>query len=241
MPIFAKGNTRLYYEEHGAGDPLLLIAPGGMRSSVPLWANAPWDVIGHLAQRYRVIAMDQRNAGQSSGPVSGADGWDSFATDQLDLMDHLGIDSFATVGMCIGGPYCLGLAARAPERVRAVVLFQPIGLDDNREIFYELFDSWADNLRRSSHKDVSPESWASFRANLFDGPFLFNLSREQVAAIATPTLILRGDDPYHPDAISRSLAQALPNGALVEHWKEPEHQQQAQETILRFLRPEADS
>lgn len=235
MAVFESGDTRLYYEEHGSGEPLLLIAPGGMRSSVPLWANAPWDVIGHLAQRYRVIAMDQRNAGQSSGPVSATDGWDSFAADQLALLDHLGVDRFVTAGMCIGGPYCLGLAAHAPERVRAVVLFQPIGLDGNRDIFYELFDSWAAGLQATTHADVPAQSWASFRANLFDGPFLFNLDQQQVATIETSTLILRGDDPYHPDAISRALAELLPNGTLLEHWKAPEHHEDAQQAIFRFL------
>ena len=37
MPIFERGETKLYYEEQGAGFPILLIAPGGMRSSVSFW------------------------------------------------------------------------------------------------------------------------------------------------------------------------------------------------------------
>ena len=66
MPIFTRGDIKLYYEEQGKGFPLLLIAPGGMRSAVSFWDKTPWNPITQLAPHYRVIAMDQRNAGRSS-------------------------------------------------------------------------------------------------------------------------------------------------------------------------------
>jgi hypothetical protein len=49
--------------------------------------------------------MDLRNAngGGSSGPVEVDRPWDSYADDQLGLMDHLGIDKFMVLGFCIGG------------------------------------------------------------------------------------------------------------------------------------------
>ena len=65
MPVFKRDDIELYYEEHGQGFPILLIAPGGMRSAVPFWERTPWNPIQHLAPHYRVIAMDQRNAGRS--------------------------------------------------------------------------------------------------------------------------------------------------------------------------------
>src|SRR5262245_44409868 len=64
MPIFKRDDVELYYEEHGAGFPILLIAPGGMRSAVAFWERTPCNPIKQLAPHYRVIAMDQRNAGQ---------------------------------------------------------------------------------------------------------------------------------------------------------------------------------
>ena len=63
----ARPDADLHYEEHGAGFPILLIAPGGMRSVISAWEKAPWNPVEHLADRYRVIAMDQRNAGASVG------------------------------------------------------------------------------------------------------------------------------------------------------------------------------
>ena len=77
----------------------------------------------------RCITMDQRNAnsGESSGPIPVDDPWGAFADDQLGLMDHLGIREFFFMGYCIGGPFALKLIERAPERVVAAVLCQPVG------------------------------------------------------------------------------------------------------------------
>ncbi len=86
MPFFERDNVKLYYEEHGEGFPVLLIAPGGMRSAVPFWYNTPWNPIEQLSPHYRVIAMDQRNAGQSVGPISASDSWHTFTGDQLALL-----------------------------------------------------------------------------------------------------------------------------------------------------------
>ncbi|MGI9326123.1 MAG: alpha/beta fold hydrolase [Pseudomonadales bacterium] len=236
MPHLNLADARIYYEVHGSGFPLLLIAPGGMRSAIPLWSNSPWDPIAHLSEHFQVIAMDQRNAGQSTGAVAAEHGWHTYANDQLALMDHLGASHFHTAGMCIGGPYCMGLAARAPERVAAVVLFQPIGLDDNRALFHDMFDQWAQPLAEAQHNDVDAAAWRQFRSNLFDGPFLFNLSEADVATMTTPTLILQGDDPYHPKLTSTTLAKLLPNGELLESWKPEAQQAQAQSQVLEFLR-----
>ena len=72
MPIFQRDDIRIYYEQHGTGFPVLLIAPGGMCSSVSRWDKAPWNPIQQLSPTYHVIAMDQRNAGQSVAPIRAA-------------------------------------------------------------------------------------------------------------------------------------------------------------------------
>ena len=117
MPIFTRGDVKLYYEEHGKGFPLLLIAPGGMRSAVSFWDKVAWNPIAELADHYRVIAMDQRNAGNSTAPIRATDSWSVYTEDQLALMDHLGIDRFHVAGMCIGGSYRYGAhTSRAETR-----------------------------------------------------------------------------------------------------------------------------
>jgi len=234
MPYFEQGDVKIYFEEHGAGFPLLLIAPGGMLSAVSYWENTPWNPIEQLSGDYRVIAMDQRNAGASTAPISADDGWHVYASDQLALLDHLGVDKFHVAGMCIGGPYVMGLIERAPERVASAILFQPIGLDDNREAFYAMFDSWAEKLK-PQYPEVSEAAWTSFRENMYGGDFLFNVDRDFVASCRTPLLVLCGRDMYHPESTSREIAHLAPNALFIDQWKEGEHKQSAKQAVVEFL------
>jgi pimeloyl-ACP methyl ester carboxylesterase len=234
MPIFTRGDVHLYYEEHGKGFPLLLIAPGGMRSAVSFWEKTPWNPITQLSPHYRVIAMDQRNAGRSSAPVRATDSWSVYTEDQLALLDHLGVDRFHVAGMCIGGSYCMGLIQAAPQRVASAVLFQPIGLLDNRKAFLDMFDGWANELR-SAHPEADGAAWERFKQSMYSGEFIFNVSRDFVASCTTPLLVLLGNDQYHPEATSRDIAALARNATLVERWKEPEHQAAAKAAVERFL------
>ena len=220
MAIFRRGDIELHYELHGSGFPILLFAPGGMRSAASFWRGEEWDPIAALAPHFRVIAMDQRNAGRSTAPVSGDDGWHVYTADHLALLDHLEIEQTHLLGGCIGGPYCLGVIEQAPERVCAAVLQQSIGNDgNNRELFFAMFDQWAESVKERM-PDVSEQAWTSFRANMFDQPFLYNVSRDFVSGCQTPLLVLMGSDAYHPEAISREIAELAPNATLVEKWKD---------------------
>ena len=219
MGFYERDGARIHYTVTGdpEGPPLLLIAPGGMRSSIEAWASRPWSPLDRLTE-YRLIAMDQRNAGHSTAPVSAQDGWDTYTADQLGLLDHLGIDDFRVLGMCIGGPYSMGLIHAAPERVRGAVIFQPIGLDGNRKLFFDLFDTWASELA-PGHPEADAAAWAAYRQAMFGGDFMFNTSRSDAAACTTPILLFMGDDPYHPQSISRALAELAENVTFVEDWK----------------------
>ena len=185
MPIFERDDIQLYYEEHGAGFPILLIAPGGMRSAASFWERTPWNPIEQLAPHYRVIAMDQRNAGRSVAPICATDSWHVYTADQLALLDHLGVERFHVAGMCIGGPYIMGLIHAAPHRVTSAVVMQTIGLHNNRQAFFEMFDSWANELK-PMRSDVTADAWESFKQSMYSGEFLFNVSREFVSTCQTP-------------------------------------------------------
>jgi hypothetical protein len=128
----------------------------------------------------------------------------------------------------------MGLIQAAPHRVTSAVLFQPIGLLNNRQAFFEMFDGWADELK-SVHSDVSKDTWEAFKKSMYGGDFLFNVSREVVARCETPLLVLLGKDLYHPEETSREIVTLAPNATLIEHWKEPEHQPAAKKAVERFL------
>ena len=112
--------------------------------------------------------MDQRNTGTSFAPITAADGWPSYAADQLALMDHLGSERFAVVGMCIGGAFIMELIAEAPERVNAAVAMQPIGLAGNRAEFRAIFDEWRKGIA-DEHPEASDADWEGVWSNLFGG------------------------------------------------------------------------
>lgn len=219
MPVCEHNGSAIYYEEHGRGFPVLVFAPGGMRSAIEFWDRAPWHPLRELAGDFRLIALDQRNAGRSMGPVHASDGWHSYCADHLALLDHLRITRCHVLGGCIGSSFALRLIETAPERVGAAVLQNPIGLQDNRELFYALFDQWAEGLAaRAPHMDA--DGWRAFRERMYGGDFVFSVSRAFVRNCRTPMLILAGSDPYHPTAISRELAALAPEAELVEGWKE---------------------
>jgi pimeloyl-ACP methyl ester carboxylesterase len=228
------GDVTLQYDVHGAGFPILAIAPGGMKSVRERWSSAPFDPTARLADRYRVITMDQRNAGQSWAPVSSDDGWAKYTEDQIALLDHLGVDRFVVMGMCIGGPYALRLCLAAPERVTGAILLQPIGLEDNRDAFEDLFDQWATQIE-GDHPETLGNAWTSFKRNMFGGDFVFGATREDAAKCQTPALVMMGDDRYHPQSVSRELAEIMPNAELIERWKEAAHLEAAAKAIDDFL------
>ena len=226
----------IYYEVHGEGFPVLLIAPGGMRSAVSFWENTPWNPITDLQGDYQVIAMDQRNAGASRGPVAASHGWQTFTADQLALLDHLGVDRFHVAGMCIGGPYAFGLIEAAPERVASAILFQPIGREENRQAFYEMFDGWAVDLK-TTFPEMSDADWQSFRGNMYDGDKrLFNVDDDFVRSCRTPLLVLCGKDLYHPESTSRAIAELAPDVQFIEDWKEGPARDAARTEVQAFLK-----
>jgi pimeloyl-ACP methyl ester carboxylesterase len=235
MPIFKRADVELYYEEYGAGFPLLLIAPGGMRSQIDFWHRSPFDPTVELAANFRVIAMDQRNAGASRAPISAADGWHTFAADQLALLDHLEVARCHIMGGCIGSSYCLGLIKAAPQRMVAAVLQNPIGLGpDGIARFHNMFDDWAAELRHS-RPDADDAALTAFRNNMFSGDFVFSVSRDFVRSCLTPMLILAGSDPFHPTEVSLELARLAPNAELIMEWKTPDTVGAAVERVRAWL------
>ncbi|MGH3171083.1 MAG: alpha/beta fold hydrolase, partial [Trebonia sp.] len=221
MPYVDRGETKIWYEEQGTGFPLLTLAPGGMRSSIALWEHAAINPLSAYAGQFRMIAMDQRNAGQSSGPLELDDPWGAYAADQLAVLDHLGIDRFLVFGCCIGGPFILKLIEQAPERVIAAVLQQPVGIiARNRALFDDIWKEWGQQL--ASRRGAAAQSEIeAFGTAMWAGDFVASVSRDQVRSFRTPMLVLPGIDDYHPTETGREIASLTPAAELLEPWKDP--------------------
>jgi pimeloyl-ACP methyl ester carboxylesterase len=237
MPYLQRGDASIYYEERGSGFPTLLIAPGGMESTIAWWPRAAIDPLALYAGDFRLVAMDQRNAGRSTGPLAVDDPWGSYLDDQLALMRHLGHDRFHVVGCCIGCSFALGLIEREPERVASAVLQQPIGIvDGNRELFRNMWREWGGRVLER-RPDLTRETMEAFGARMWGGEFVLNVSRDMVRSCPAPLLVLPGIDAFHPGPIGHEIAELAPHAEVVEPWKDtPEHVEQASERVREFLR-----
>ncbi len=237
MPTLERDGATIYYEESGSGFPLLLLAPGGLNSARPFWHRMPLNPISAFSDEFRVIAMDQRNAGESSGPLDTSDPWGMYAADQLAVLDALGIEKALMAGCCIGCTFILKLAQVAPERVVAGVLMQPIGLDPNEPGYFgpRMWTPWGENLIENGAK-LDMATVEAFGHGLFDTDFVFAVSRDFVKTVQIPMLLLDGNDVAHPKITSDEVAALLPNVERVERWREPDVVAEATEKMRSFLR-----
>ena len=242
--FYEKGAVRIHFEEAGSGFPLLLIAGGGLNSTISnLTGNSPFNPIEEFKGEYRCIASDLRNAngGQSSGPLEIDRPWDAYTDDHLGLMDHLGIDKFMVLGFCIGGPFIWNLLRRAPDRIVAAVLAQPSGSrPEKRDHFYEgNMKTWGPELSKR-RPDITMEVVDKFLTKMYrtNPDFVFTVTRDFVRNCQTPVLILPDDVPAHPYAVAMEAAMLAPKAEVsMFPWKEPKERiPLAVRQIRSFLR-----
>jgi len=224
--FYEKGNVRIRYAEIGSGFPLLATPGGGLRSSMSQWPTAVINIVEEFKNDFRVITMDQRNAtnGESTGPVAVDNPWDAFADDQLGVMDHLGIRQFFFFGNCIGGPFGMKLMQRAPQRVVAAILSQPVGhRPEKADYMYESGKNWAKEFLER-RPDVSMATIEQYLHNLYrvQPDFVYSVSRDFAKSCQTPMLVLPDDIVAHPLQVSIDIASLAPNAEItVFPWKEP--------------------
>ncbi len=115
MPHTRVGSHTIYYDDHGSGQPLLLIP--GLSNSRLIW----WKQIGVFSKKYHLIQMDNRDAGDSSlgtGPYTIGD----MADDSAGLIRNLDLGAMNVIGWSMGGFISLELAVRNPELVNRLIL-----------------------------------------------------------------------------------------------------------------------
>ncbi len=242
MPYFENGRVRIQYEEAGSGFPLLVMPGGGLNSRISNWPTAVHNFFDTLKADFHVITMDQRNAnqGESTGPLDAADPWGAFATDQLGVLDHLGVREFMALGCCIGGPFVLKLIEMAPDRVVAGILCQPVGYrpEDPDVMYRSGRDVWAPEFmsRRPDVTSAQVEAYlgALYRTKL---DFVYSVSRDFVSNCRTPMLVMPDDVPAHPYRVCEDILALAPNAeATIYPWKNtPELKAKAVDHARTFL------
>jgi 3-oxoadipate enol-lactonase len=114
MPLADLGNVKIYYEEHGEGEPVFFLP--GYSSDISWWDG----VVAFLKPFYRAILLDYRGGGRSvnTKPFSIRD----LADDTVKVMDHLKIKKASFVGHSMGGTIAQDLAAFHPDRIHHLCL-----------------------------------------------------------------------------------------------------------------------
>src|SRR5918999_4111134 len=113
MPKVRVGDIEMFYVEAGRGDPLVLIM--GFSGDHLAWGFQ----LPAFAERYRVIAFDNRGAGQTDTPDHPYT-TRMMADDTVGLMDKLGVGHAHVLGASMGGMIAQELALHHPERVRSL-------------------------------------------------------------------------------------------------------------------------
>lgn len=236
MPTIRTGRIDLYYEEVGEGPPVLLIH--GLAGDHTAWRSQ----MGALKDRYRVVAFDNRGAGQST-QIDEAVSTQDLARDTIGLMETLGIQQAHVVGRSMGGAVAQIVALERPDMVRSLVLcasfarLDPLGrrvLTNMREVL-EWRGSWADHARHSVPNFVGSEfynreSEAIRRIEALIGgetrlpacyvqqnhACLEHDTLDRISQIECPTFIMAGsNDPICSPTAASWISERIPNERTV--------------------------
>ena len=157
-------------------------------------------------------------------------------------MDHLGIDKFMVMGFCIGGPFIWSLLKRAPNRIAAAVVAQPVGWRPemrDRNYAGAFWKGWPAQIT-AKRTDITTQTAEQFVIRMFETnpDFVFTVTREFVRACQNPVLVLPDEVPAHPYAVAMECAMLAPNAEVsMFPWKEPKERiPLAVRQIRSFLR-----
>jgi pimeloyl-ACP methyl ester carboxylesterase len=233
VPYAAVNGLDMYYEVHGDGPPLLLLH-GGANSIPDSWVPL-------FVPQFKVIAPEQMGHGRTADVVDRPFHYHDMAEDTVELMRRLAIGSAVIVGYSDGGIIGLDIAIHHPRRVASLVLTgansRIDGYTAEAQAWARTFDPAAEPVS-DTYARLSPDGpghWPAFQARLqrmwVSEPAF---TREELARIAVPTLLVIGDGdivtPEHAVEMFRTIPGArlcvVPNaGHGVMPW----------ETVLGFL------
>lgn len=240
MPQVRVNGVSLYYEEHGAGGPIVCLHGGG--SSAAMWADAAPE----LAARGRTILYDRRGSSRSECPEPYATNVPEQADDAAALIDALAASPAIVIGRSYGGAIAVDLALRYPNRVRALVLLEgdlpslsETAAREVAEITERILaaaevdmDTVAETLMREVLGDAGWEALPGEVKEILtaNGPALVaevrggfpDVTEEQLAAIDQPTLFVGArDSVFDYVETAEVVAAAIPSASV--EWVEGGH------------------
>jgi pimeloyl-ACP methyl ester carboxylesterase len=235
---------RIYYEEHGAGEPLFLLHGGGVGAG-------SWQAqVPAFAAHYRVLVPERR--GHLHTPdVPGPYTTQNMAAETAAVIEALAEPPVRVVGWSDGAYVAAYLAVTRPDLVARVVLigqaYARVGETTAVRKFIEQDTATIGEFFRADYEATSPDGPEHFPVmieklvTLWRNPI--DIPLDDFARVTAPTLILQGDDDGVRFDYSASLVRTLPNGQFAvvpgaSHAVPMEKPELVNRLILDFLRPE---
>jgi pimeloyl-ACP methyl ester carboxylesterase len=259
MPYVDNSGVKIYWEEQGVGDPLLLIM--GLGYTHDMW-NRTLPVV---SQRYRTISFDNRGVGRSGVPP-GPYPIPVMAADAAAVMDAAGVERAHVFGISMGGMIAQEFALQYPDRVRSLILGctshgGPEAVAAGAEVISTLMArgimSAEDGIRAMIPFIYDPstpreriEEDLEIRRRTFptaegyfaqvQGIMAFN-SRSRLSQLKVPTLVMHGEsDRLVPPENGRRIAHLIDGAKLVmipcaSHIFPTDQPEVSHQAILSFL------
>lgn len=215
------GGVRTYYEEHGEGEPLLLMHGG--TCTIETFSG----LTSELAKRYKVTLPERRGHGRTAdvdGPIS----YDLMAQDTIAFMEVLGIASAHMVGYSDGAVAGMLVAISRPDLVKKFVSisgnFDIDGLTEEARAFWQ--SATPETFQRHSvlsrlvemYKETTPDGPEHFSVVLEKLRRMWaeepKISPQDLRRIIAPTLVIVGDRDEITLEHTIELFRAIPNGQL---------------------------
>jgi pimeloyl-ACP methyl ester carboxylesterase len=188
---------KVYYEVYGEGKPIVLLH-GAFYTIEMNWA----ELIPELSKTRKVIAIELQGHGHSPFSDRKLD-LATLASDVAGVMDYLKIDSADVAGFSMGGSIAYQFAVKYPNRLRKLVIISSTYKTNGyllivNNAFKEFTPEFFDNTPlKTAYDAVAPDKtkWRAFLQQMFDlDKVPFNIGDSNIAKIATPVLIISGDN-----------------------------------------------
>ena len=258
MAFVQNQEARIYWDEQGAGEPVLLIMGLGYPSV--MWHRTR----PVLAKQYRTIALDNRGSGKSDVPP-GPYAMTLMAADAAAVLDAAGVETAHVFGLSMGGMIAQEFALQYPSRVRSLILGctaagGPTAVRAEAEVNHVLMsrdltpEEMAQAMRPFVYDSDTPaekiEEDLSLRRLWFPKPqgyaaqlqgILAWESYSRLSQITVPTLVIHGEsDQLVPTANGKLIASRIPGAELVllphaSHIFATDQTEAAHKAILKFL------
>ncbi|RYZ39552.1 MAG: alpha/beta hydrolase [Myxococcaceae bacterium] len=209
-------NIEMYYEEYGAGKPLVLLH--GFGGCTQNWHPFTTE----LSERHRLIVVDLRGHGYSTNPENTFTHRQA-AGDVFLLLEKLGVGRFSAMGMSSGGMALLHMATSQPERIDSMVLISATSHfpDQARAIMRRASFETMPQQVQEMYRECAKRGDAQIRQLITQFNALhtnhddMNFTAQSLSTITARTLVVHGDrDNFFPVEIPVSLYRSIPDAAL---------------------------